>query len=96
MTRLGRGCQFPRQRKDARGRVRVYLGKGHPLADRSGWCWRSRLIAGRGERLPTHLHVDHRGDRDDDRLAKLRIVPASEHNREHARKQARDKRGRWI
>jgi hypothetical protein len=96
--KLGRGKQYPRQAKDVRGRVRVYLGRAHPLANQAGQQWRSRLRVAEklGRPLQASEHVDHRGDLDDDRLAKLRHYPdGAEHNRRHANEQPRDARGRF-
>lgn len=78
---------YGQESRDARGRVRVWLGKGHELANVGGWQWRYRLVArfalGRG--LYQGEHVDHvNGIVDDDRAENLRVMAAEMHGRYHA------------
>jgi hypothetical protein len=79
--------------QDSRGRVRVYLGIGHPDANSGGWQWRARLVAQRklGRRLHKSEHVHHlpelRGEpanRADDRPERLEVLACEYHGRLHA------------
>jgi len=76
-----------RQEIDPRGRVRVYLGRSHPWAYKSGFCWRSRIVAriALGRRLRPDQQVHHvRLDRSDDRIGRLKVMTRKRHARLHA------------
>ena len=76
-----------RQEIDPRGRVRVYLGRSHPWAYKSGFCWRSRIVMrlAIGRKLKRSEHVHHtKLDRSDDRLGRLRLMTRRQHARLHA------------
>jgi hypothetical protein len=88
LTEANGNPKFGTERRDERGRVRVWLGRGHRFADRSGRQWRYRLVVcyALGYRLPECDHVDHRdGVVDRDVLSNLRVLGAVFHGRHHAR-----------
>lgn len=87
---------------DSRGRIRIHLGKRHPLANRSGWQYLSRYVVETriGYRLRSDEHVHHsKGILSDCRLAELEVWLAERHGRHHARTQLlymfRDEKGRF-
>ena len=97
------------ERQDGRGRVRVYLGVGHPDANSGGWQWRSRLVMQRllGRRLHRGEHVHHiperRGvpaNRADDRPENLELLACEYHGRLHGLAtvlyRSRDAGGRFM
>lgn len=47
---------------DSRGRLRVFLGLGHPAANSGGWQWAPRFLVweATGERLRKDEHAHHR------------------------------------
>lgn len=78
---------YGNEAKDSRGRVRVWLGRGHRFANSAGYQWRYRLLVmySLGRTLLTCEHVDHKsGIVDDDRLSELRILDAVYHGSYHA------------
>ena len=70
-----------------RGRWRLFLGKTHPLADKSGYCWRNRLVAQvalRRKLLPTeHVHHINR-IKTDDRPENFEVLDCVYHGKLHA------------
>ena len=79
--------------QESRGRVRVYLGVGHPDANSGGWQWRSRLVMQRllGRKLHKSEHVHHLpqrygvpANRADDRPERLEVLACEYHGRLHA------------
>ncbi len=78
--------RFP-QTTDARGRVRLFVGRKHPFADRSGYCWRHRFVAQfvLGRKLLTSEHVHHvDGNLRNDSPENFEIVDCQFHGRLHA------------
>ena len=71
------------------GYTKVRVGCGHPLADPNGYAYEHLLVwiaAGReapGEDLLLH-HIN--GDRQDNRIENLALIPKIEHSRLHAPK----------
>ncbi len=83
---------------DKRGRRRVYLGRNHPLANRSGGQWLARylLAVKLGYRPATEVHAHHRdGVRDSDTIDNIDPLPAPEHMRRKAQEQRRASDGRF-
>jgi hypothetical protein len=77
----------PHDRQDSRGRVRTFLGLGHPFANSGGWQWRSRLVVqeGVGRKLQKSEHVHHvNGNRADDRPDNLEVLACWYHGQVHA------------
>lgn len=77
--------------RDPRGYVRVYLGKGHPLANSGGWQWRHRLKAAEslGRRLLKCEQVHHKDSRLVDGVKvdepwNLEVLLSEYHGRIHA------------
>lgn len=71
---------------DARGYVRIWLGKGHRFAQKSGQQWRHRYVAmvELGRRLRPDEHVHHvNGKKSDDRPENLEILLAEFHGSLH-------------
>ena len=71
---------------DSRGRVRLFLGKKHPLAQKSGQQWRARLVATLflGRLLAENEHVHHLdGDSQNDHPSNLQVVLAEYHGSYH-------------
>lgn len=71
---------------DKRGRVRIHLGRGHPLAQKSGQQWRSRYVAmvelGRILRDDEHVHhIDL--NKSNDRPDNLEVLIAEFHGSLH-------------
>lgn len=69
------------------GRVRVYLGRGHWLADKSGWVWKNRLIVqiALGRKPLTTEHVHHINlDKTDDRIENYEVIDCVYHGCLHA------------
>ncbi|HEV3340106.1 MAG TPA: hypothetical protein VG125_07105 [Pirellulales bacterium] len=90
----------PYDRQDSRGRVRTFLGLGHPYANSAGWQWRSRLVVMQalGRRLGPMEHVHHvTRNRADDRLEQLEVLACEYHQRLHAFAVSiyRQRDGRW-
>jgi hypothetical protein len=84
------------------GYLKIRVGKSHPLADSKGYAYEHDLIfiaaigySSIGLSINCTLH--HRnGDRLDNRLSNLQLLPNSEHHRLHAAQQRRDKQGRFA
>lgn len=92
--------------EDPRGRLRIYLGKGHPAANTGGWTYLYRFIVWRetGHVLRADEHVHHECRGHDWRRCTdpdhLRVVTPQYHGRLHAFAtllfRVRDARGRWA
>jgi hypothetical protein len=67
------------------GYVRLYR-PGHELASRDGYVLEHRLVVFEaGVAIPAGCHVHHRnGDKQDNSIENLWVVPASEHARHHS------------
>ena len=79
--------RFGAELRDGRGRVRVWLGRGHRHSDASGYAWRYRLVVAYAldRLLRPDEHVDHiNGAVDDDRVPNLRLLGAEFHGAYHA------------
>jgi hypothetical protein len=91
-----------RIRRDPRGRALVYLGRGHPLADKSGqqYLGRWRVMEALGRKLFTSEHVHHRKGKAVDELPHLEVLAVEYHGSCHARAATvagwRDERGRFT
>lgn len=85
-------------RRDRRGRARIWLGKGHLLANSGGWQWFGRylLACDLGRPLRTDEHAHHLEGKRVDRPGRLEVQLASPHGRMHAATAARDARGRFA
>lgn len=84
---------------DRRGRVRVWLGYGHPYANSGGWQWRNRLRLAMklGRALQPHEDAHHvNEDLTDDRPENLELRTHRRHASEHAKARERDERGRFV
>lgn len=71
----------------SKGRVRLFIGKTHPLADRSGYCWRHRLVAqiALRRKLLTSEHVHHiNHKKTDDRPENFQVLDCAYHGSLHA------------
>ena len=96
---LGMG---PRVRIDARGRARVFLGRGHPYAQKSGQQWLGRwlVMEALGRRLAESEHVHHRQGHGEDVLTELEVLACEYHGACHARAATvagwRDELGRFT
>lgn len=80
---LREGTDGYRVSEDSRGRRRVFLGIGHPLANSGGWqyLYRFRVAHDLGKLPPSDEHVHHvSGDRRDD-FGELALVAISYHGR---------------
>lgn len=69
-----------------KGYVRLYLGRGHPYADKGGTGLLHRWIMQRakGRRLETYEHVHHRnGDKRTEELEELQVLEAVDHGLMH-------------
>jgi hypothetical protein len=70
-----------------KGYLRVWLGKRHPHADRSGYAMLHRLVAAYqlGRQLLTSEHVHHEDeDKTNNRPENLRVYDCAYHGRLHA------------
>jgi hypothetical protein len=88
---------------DRRGRCRIWLGKGHELANSGGWQWLSRylVMADLGRRLRRDEHVHHEDENfKNDAAWNLRVLLAEYHGRLHGLKtvlyRKRDPLGRFL
>lgn len=83
-----------------KGYVRLYLGRGHPYADRGGTQHLHRWLVQRqlGQRLPSYCHVHHtNGDKATIDQRKLQVLEAVEHGTFHyGRHFIRGERGRLV
>lgn len=73
-------------RRDRRGRVRVWLGRKHPYAQKGGQQWRYRYVAMMflGRRLQPDEHVHHLdGNVSNDHPSNLAVVAAEYHGSYH-------------
>jgi hypothetical protein len=89
--------------KDARGRLRIFLGKGHPAANSGDWQWLARFVVWRDTgRLPSRTeHVHHRDQQvENNEPDNLAVLPASDHGRLHGKAvvhlRQRDAGGRFL
>jgi hypothetical protein len=80
---------FGNETCDDRGRVKVFLGKGHKYANRGGYQWRARLVVSYAleRRLLSCEHVHHIETRsfNNDSVDKLELREGAEHGSYHAR-----------
>lgn len=72
--------EFPSPTGTSNGYRQVYA-PGHPLAQRHGYVLEHRLVAHEaGIEIPPGSHVHHKnGDKADNRLSNLEVVPARDH-----------------
>lgn len=88
---------------DSRGRCRIWLGKGHELANSGGWQYLSRylVMADLGRRLRSDEHVHHEDENPrNDAVWNLVVLLAEFHGRLHGLKtvlyRKRDPLGRFL
>lgn len=84
---------------DRRGRRQVWLGYGHPWANRGGFNWlpRVRLAARLGYMPPGSVHAHHRDrDRSNDAGRNIVAIDGRRHLQLEARGRRRDRYGRFL
>ena len=79
------------------GYNRVYVGRGHPIADKSGMAYVHRLVeAAAGENVVGRT-VHHENERKtSNHRHNLKVETRSEHSSRHAKRAERDRGGRFA
>lgn len=79
------------------GYVKIRVGIGDPLADRNGYAYEHKVVlAAAGIVVTSGAVVHHRnGDRTDNRLENLEVLPRGDHNSLHNKETARNDRGQF-
>jgi hypothetical protein len=91
------GAHRPRARNlMSNGYVRIF-NPAHPLANSDGNVLEHRMVLhDAGVEIPDGVHVHHRnGDKTDNRIENLEVLPASDHHRKHVADLVVNQYGRW-
>lgn len=96
-SRHHRWCSGIGRHKD--GYVKIRAGKGHPIADRNGWCYLHQLVWwAAGRVVPKGFILHHKNeDKADCRIENIELITRSEHNRHHNKTKSVDPAtGRFV
>lgn len=81
------------------GYVKIRVGKSHPLSCPNGYCYEHKLVmvAALGRQIMPNEVIHHiNGDKTDNRIENLEVVPRGEHNQHHNQEKVRNDKGQFI